>query len=824
MSANKNVVYCFNHTGGLMKKIARVLLFIGIFFINFSVCRKAGTQRDYPFQPVPFTEVHITDQFWAPRMETNQKVTIPYAFQQCVETGRIQNFEEAASVKSGEKERGKFCTVYPFDDSDVFKVIEGASYSLRVNPDPELEKYLDDLIAKIAAAQEKDGYLYSARTVNSESRVRWVEEERWTNMYMGHELYNVGHMYEAAVAHYLATGKRAFLDVALKNADLITSVFGPEKKRGAPGHQEIEIGLVKLYRITGERRYLELAKFFLDERGNSQDRKLYGEYSQDHKPVIEQSEAVGHAVRAAYMYSGMADVAALTGDSSYIKAIDRIWEDVIFGKLYLTGGIGATGAGEAFGGDYNLPNATAYAETCASIGNALWNQRMFLLHGDAKYIDVLERVLYNGLISGVALSGNLFFYPNPLESFGQHKRSPWFACACCPGNISRLMPSVPGYMYAIRGDLLYVNLFIDSEVQVPIKGNNVKFRQETEYPWDGNIKIMVDPDSPARFAVHVRIPGWAQNQPVPSDLYRYMNESDEEIILKVNGEPITLRQEKGYARIRRTWNKGDSVEMNLPMPIRRVLSHPEIKDNTGKVALERGPLVYCAEWPDNQGSISNLVLPDDVELQVERRADLFDGVSVIKGQTLALHQGKQEKETITQQLEFTAIPYYAWSHRGQGEMSVWLPREESLARALPKPTIASTSKASASQDKKGAPINDQWEPKDSNDHAHPYLHWWPTRGTVEWVQYNFEKPESVSVIEVYWFDDTGRGQCRVPVSWKALYKKGKDWVAVANTEPYGVKKDTFNRVSFKPVRTSALRLEIQLQENFSAGIHEWKVK
>ncbi len=807
-----------------MKKIARFIFFIGIFLILFSVYRKAGTQTDYPFQPVPFTEVHITDQFWAPRLETNQKVTIPYAFQQCVETGRIQNFEEAASVQSGQKERGEFCTAYPFDDSDVFKIIEGASYSLRVNPDPELDRYLDDLITKIAAAQEEDGYLYSARTVNSESRIRWVEEERWANMYLGHELYNVGHMYEAAVAHYLATGKRTFLDVALKNADLIASVFGSGKKHGAPGHQEIEIGLVKLYRVTGDLKYLELAKFFLDERGKPLDRKLFGEYSQDHKPVIEQSDAVGHAVRAAYMYSGMADVAALTGDSSYIQAIGRIWEDVIFGKLYLTGGIGATGAGEAFGGDYNLPNASAYAETCAAIGNALWNQRMFLLHGDAKYIDVFERVLYNGLISGVALSGDLFFYPNPLESFGQHKRSPWFTCACCPGNISRFMPSVPGYMYAMRDDLLYVNLFIDSEVQVPIKGNTIKFQQDTDYPWDGNIKIRVDPDSPVRFAVHIRIPGWAQNKPVPSDLYRYMNRSDEEITLKINGELISLDLKKGYARIRRTWNKGDSVELYLPMPIRRVLSHTEIKDNSGKVALERGPLVYCAEWPDNQGFVSNLVLPDEVELQVEHRADLFDGVSVIKGQTRALHQGKQEKETITQQQEFIAIPYYAWAHRGQGEMSVWLPREESLARALPKPSIASTSKVSVSQDKNGTPINDQWEPRDSNDHAHPYLHWWPTRGTEEWVQYDFEKPETVSVVEVYWFDDTGRGQCRVPVSWKALYKKGTDWIEVENTEPYGVKKDMFNRVSFKPVRTSALRLEIQLPEKFSAGIHEWKVK
>ncbi len=807
-----------------MKKNLIIIFFIGLMTLISASCKKSRTQMDYPFQPTIFTEVHITDEFWAPRMETNRKITIPYAFQQCEETGRIRNFEEAVAVNTGKAERGTFCTVYPFDDSDVFKIIEGASYSLHIQPDAELEQYLDGLIAKIAAAQEEDGYLYTARTVNSDKRVRWVEKERWANMYLGHELYNAGHMYEAAVAHYLATGKRTFLDVALKNADLVASVFGPGKKHGAPGHQEIEIGLVKLYRVTGDRKYLELAKFFLDERGNSQDRKLFGKYSQDHKPVIEQSEAVGHAVRAAYMYSGMADVAALTGDASYIQAIGRIWEDVVSGKLYLTGGIGATGAGEAFGGDYNLPNRTAYAETCASIGNALWNHRMFLLHGDARYIDVLERVLYNGLISGVALSGNLFFYSNPLESYGQHKRSPWFSCACCPSNISRFMPSVPGYVYAMRENILYINLFMDSDIQVDLKGHPVKIKQETDYPWKGNIKITVDPESPGRFAVHVRIPGWTQDQPVPSDLYRYMHRNDEEVILKVNGKQKELKLEKGYARIRRTWKRGDTIELVFPMPVRRVLSHQEVKENTGKVALERGPIVYCAEWPDNQGFVSNLVLPDDAELKVERLDDLFGGVTVIKGQSLALHQGENEKAAIKKEQEFVAIPYYAWAHRGQGEMAVWLPRQESLARALPKATIASTSRVSVSRKKNGSAINDQWEPRNSNDHSHPYLHWWPNKGTVEWVQYAFEKPETVSEVEVYWFDDTGRGECRVPVSWKVLYKKGNDWIPVVNKKPYGVKKDTYNRVTFAPVRTAGLRLEIQLQKKFSAGIHEWKVR
>ena len=806
-----------------MKRILGIILFTALIISCFTVCKKSGIQKDYPFQPIPFTEVRITDQYWSARLETNQKVTISYAFQQCEETGRIQNFEEAAAVKSGKKERGTFSSVYPFDDSDVYKVIEGASYSLSVHPDPELEKYLDDLIAKIAAAQEDDGYLYTARTINSDPPVRWVEKERWGNMYLGHELYNAGHMYEAAVAHYLATGKRNFLDVALKNADLIASVFGPGKSHGAPGHQEIEIGLVKLYRVTRVRKYLNLAKFFLDERGNSTDRKLFGEYSQDHLPVTEQSEAVGHAVRAAYMYSGMADVAALTGDSSYIQAIDRIWEDVVQGKIYVTGGIGATGAGEAFGGDYNLPNATAYAETCAAIGNALWNQRMFLLHGDAKYIDVLERVLYNGLISGVALTGKLFFYTNPLESYGQHQRSPWFSCACCPSNISRFMPSVPGYVYAQRDDTLYVNLFIDSQVKVDLKGHQVNIQQETEYPWEGSVKITVDPEEPGEFAVFVRIPGWTQNQPIPSNLYQYLSRSEEKAVLKVNGEQTDFNLDKGYARIRRTWNKGDAVELDFPMPVRRVISHPEVKENIGKVALERGPLVYCAEWPDNQGNVSNLALPNGTELKAEHRENMFDSITVIKGQVQALHQGKNENETITTQQEFMAIPYYAWAHRGQGEMAVWLPRQESLARALPKPSIASTSQVSVSRDKNGSAVNDQWEPKNSNDHSHPYLHWWPTKGTMEWVQYDFKKPEIVSAVEVYWFDDTGRGECRVPVSWRALYRKNGEWIPVVNKGSYGVEKDTYNRVTFEPIQTTGLRLEIQLQEKFSAGIHEWKV-
>jgi len=804
-----------------MKKDSFYIVFV--IFALILLCMSCGqkTKTDYPVKPVPFTSVQIQDNFWLPRMETNRTVTIPYAFEQCKETGRIKNFEIAA-----EMEEGGFCTAYPFDDSDVYKIIEGASYSLKVHPNPDLDKYLDELIRKIGAAQEEDGYLYTARTIFPEPpKVRWVDtKERWTNMYLGHELYNAGHMYEAAVAHYQATGKRTFLDIAIKNADLIDSVFGPGKKIGVPGHQEIEIGLVKLYRVTGEKKYLDLAKFFLDERGHPHERKLYGEYSQDHKPVIEQTEPVGHAVRAAYMYAGMTDMAALTGDKKYQKALDMLWSNAVGKKMYITGGIGSRGGGESFGGDYELPNASAYCETCAAIANAFWNHRMFLLTGDAKYLDVLERVLYNGIISGIGLSGDLFFYPNPLTSYGQHKRSPWFTCACCPSNVTRFVPSVPGYVYATRGNDLFVNLFVQNEAEVQTDTQIVHIKQETDYPWDGKIGIAIDPEKARTFTISVRIPGWARNQPVPSDLYSYLKACDEKPRLQVNGKPLDFTVKNGFVRIDRKWKKGDTIALELPMPIRRVQSHEKVEENAGRVALERGPLVYCAEWVDNKGYVSNIVLQDDAVLEPQFRENLINGVIRLHGIAPAFKYDEDGKTPIMVKQAFTAIPYYAWAHRGQGEMTVWLARDESKARFLPQPTTASTSRVSVSGNKDGTAVNDQWDPTDSNDHSKPYLHWWPNKGTKEWAQYDFAAPATISEAEVYWFDDTGRGECRVPASWRILYKSGNTWKPVDNISPYGVEKDKFNRVRFKPARTTALRLEIQLEEKFSAGIHEWRVK
>ncbi len=631
-------------------------------------------KKDYPVQPVSFTNVKIADEFWSPRLETNRTVTIPYDFKKCEETHRIRNFEVAAGLVEAPFEGIRF------NDSDVFKVIEGASYSLHLHPDPELEAYLDEVIAKIAAAQEEDGYLFTTRTITEkygpENLAEGAGESRWSYLKQSHELYNLGHMYEAAVAHYQATGKRTFLNIATKSANLLAQVFGPHKCRDVPGHQEVEIGLAKLYRATGNETYLNLAKFFLDERGQADGHPLYGPYAQDHAPVVEQAEAVGHAVRAGYMYAGMADVAALTGDTAHIKAIDRIWENVVTKKLYITGGIGACHKGEAFGEAYELPNLTAYNETCAAIANILWNQRLSLLHGDAKYIDVLERTLYNGFLAGIAMSGDAFFYPNPLESDGSHERSPWFHCSCCPTNVVRFLPSLSGYVYAQRDNAVYVNLFISGTGTInlrgaTLRGTRLRLEQVTSYPWDGKVQLTVIPDTPTVFTLYVRIPGWAQGQPVPSDLYHYLDPKASAISLTVNGKAIPVEMKKGFACIHRTWQPGDKVTLSLPMPVRRVLSHANVEANVGKVALERGPLVYCAEWPDHDVSVLDLIVPDDAELTSEYQENHLGGVTVIKGTALAETDSEKDEEPTT----LTAIPYYAWAHRGPGEMSVWLKRK-----------------------------------------------------------------------------------------------------------------------------------------------------
>ena len=789
------------------------LLLLHALCVSFAFAGKGN--KDYPIKPVPFTNVRIHDDFWSRRIEINRTVTIPHDFKECEITGRVDNFAKAAGLKTGGYKG------YQFNDSDVFKVIEGASYSLAVHPDKELDRYLDSLIALIAAAQEKDGYLYTPRKLMDSSYSPPGGKERWVGEKDGsHELYNAGHLYEAAAAHYLATGKKNLLDVALKNADLVCRTFGPQGRHEVPGHQVIEIGLCKLYRVTGDEKYLRTAKFFLDERGDAKGHELIGEYAQDQIPVVDQDSAVGHSVRAAYMYAGMADVAALTGDPAYIKAIDRIWQDVVGTKMYLTGGIGATGGNEGFSHPYVLPNLSAYCETCAAIANAFWNYRMFLLHGDAKYIDVVERIIYNGFLSGVSMEGNRFFYPNPLESFRGATRSEWFECACCPTNIVRFVPSIAGYIYAEDGSDIFVNLFIGGESTIKLSDRTVKISQSTNYPWDGSIRMTVDPDKSGRFAIKVRIPGWAQNRPVPSDLYKYVDPTGASPTITVNGQTADMTIEKGYAALRRTWSKGDVVEIDLPMPIHRVVANEKLLDDKGRVAIERGPVVFCAEWPDNKdGNVTNLVLPDRTPMKADFRRDMLNGVEIVEATAIPTRRTLQNSVVTDPEQPFTAIPYYAWAHRGQGQMIVWPAREVSAARPLPAPTIAFTSKVAASDKRRADAVNDQFEPRSSIDHTIPFLHWWPRK-----VQYDFKKEETVSQAQVYWFDDTGEGECRLPKSWRVLYRDGDAWKPVENSSPYDVAKDRYCPVSFRPVKTSALRLELQLIPGYSAGIYEWKVE
>jgi len=665
-----------------MKKPAYSFLTFILGALIIHGCKTSTSSGDYPIQPVPFTSVKLTDDFWAPRIKRNADITIPIAFSYCESTGRVKNFEIAGGLDTG-----RFQTIYPFDDSDVFKIMEGASFSLQTYPDPELEAYLDTLIYKIGLAQEEDGYLYTNRTIaemhGGKGLHEWASPNRWElDSILSHELYNLGHLYEAAVAHYQATGKRTLLDIALKSADLVYKDFGLDRVKVYPGHQVIEMGLVKLYRVTGEKKYLDLAKFFLDIRGPKG-----GQYNQAHLKPVDQTEAVGHAVRATYMYAGMADIAAIEKNKAYLDAITKIWEDIVFHKIYITGGIGATGGNEGFADPYVLPNMTAYCETCASIGDIFTNHRLFLLHGETKYIDILEKTLYNSMLSGVSLSADRFFYPNPLESSGQHERSAWFGCACCPSNIARFVPAIPGYIYAVTDEDLYVNLFISNDADITLGNNKVKIFQEANFPWNGKVVLSVFPDTEKRFSLKIRIPGWAVNQAIPGDLYRFDDNIEGTYTILLNGEKIKTEFENGYAEIERKWIKGDRIDIDFPMPVRKVLADERIAADKGKMAFQRGPVIYCAEWPDNNtGNVRNLIIEKETPVTTEFIPTLLAGTQVIK--TTGFQTKKRLDGTIEKFPEepVTLIPYALWNNRGPGQMMVWFPMSTESANPLPAPT------------------------------------------------------------------------------------------------------------------------------------------
>ncbi len=626
---------------------------------------------DYPISMVDINKVQITDDFWLPKIKTVQSTTIPFAFDKCSKEGRMDNF-----LIAGGKKQGNVLGKMPFDDSDVYKIIEGASYSLISVPDKQLDAYLDSVIAVISTGQEPDGYITTWFTIDPNNPpAPWTQKtgRRWTGEASSHELYNSGHLFEAAFAHFAATGKRNLLDIAVKNADLLVRSFGPGKLTIPPGHQIVETGLIKLYRITRNVKYLQLAKFFLDLRGDPNTHSLYGAYSQDHIPVTQQTEITGHAVRAVYMYAGMTDIAAIYNDKAYLKAVNNIWNNLNERKTYITGSIGARHEQESLGADYELPNLTAYCETCAAIGNLYWNNRLFMLTGDAKYYDCLERTLYNGLISGLSLDGKSFFYVNPLEADGKFTfnqgsctRQSWFDCSCCPTNLVRFIPSLPGLVYARQKDSLFVNLYVSSKAKVTVNNKPVTIEQKTDYPWQGDINIIITPVAPQRFTLKLRIPCWTQNRPLPGGLYSYTDTKSDKIIITVNGRQIDYDTSLGYAAITREWKVGDTVTIKLPMTIRHVIAREEVKDDRNKAALEYGPIVYCVEGIDNN-NLAGLTLPDNAPLKLVKRNDLLNGVNVITGDVPA----KNGHGT----LKLTAIPYYTWSNRGPGTMKVWLPRK-----------------------------------------------------------------------------------------------------------------------------------------------------
>ena len=592
--------------------------------------KEAGTMKK--ITPVNFSEVKIIDNFWSPRLKNHKDVTLGVCIDQIEkQTGRIRNFENAAL------KQGNHSGIY-FDDSDVYKALEGMAYSLQNNPDPVLEAKCDEWIAKFAAAQEKDGYINTYYTLTGLDK-RWTEMDK-------HEMYCAGHMIEAGVAYYNVTGKRDLLDVCIKMADHMMTQFGPGKRDWVPGHEEIELALVKLYQATGEKKYLDFSEWLLDERGKglgaNNGEPWDAAYHQDDKPVREMTDIAGHAVRAMYLYCGMADVAAYTGDQGYIDALNRLWDDVVLRNMYITGGIGQSAHNEGFTEDYSLPNLTAYCETCASVGMVYWNWRMNQFTGDGKYVDVMERSMYNGALAGISLNGDRFFYVNPLESLGDHHRKAWYGCACCPSQICRFLPSIGNYIYGVSNDEVWVNLYIGSQASVKYGKKDLTLTQETNYPWEGAVKITIGAKSPVNAEMRLRIPGWCKSYTV-----------------KVNGAEVKPLVESGYAVLPGKWSDGDAIELNMDMPVEVVAADPRTKEDEGMRAIQRGPIVYCIEEADNKDGFDDLKISENADFTTAFEKDLLNGVVTI--------DAKVGDRTLKY------IPYYSWDNREAGKMKVWVP-------------------------------------------------------------------------------------------------------------------------------------------------------
>lgn len=788
----------------------------------------------FELEPVPFTQVKITSDFWGPKRDTNRLASIAANLENLEKAGNIPNFKLAAEGKR-EGYHGPL-----FMDSDLYKGLEAAAYTLATDYTPELDAEMDRIIGIIASAQGEDGYLNTYFTV--------VEpERRWKNLRDAHELYCAGHLFEAAVAHYQATNKKNFLDIAVKFADCIDSVFGdePGKRAGYAGHPEIELALVKLWKATGNERYLKLARFFTIHRGEKFFAKEHnipldryvGDYHQDKDSIYDTTYIMGHAVRAAYLLSGCVDVGNATNDEGLLRMVRRVWRNTVYKNLYITGGIGPSSHNEGFTEDYDLPNATAYQETCASISMILLNHRLGLLYGDAKYADVLERTLYNGFISGVNLEGDRFFYVNPLESSGNHRRSAWFGCACCPPNVARLMASLGEYLYATGENSLYVNQFVQGSLTTEINGKSIAMRVETDFPWDGKVKFIMDVEEPVEFALYVRTPSWSNKLHVTTPL------------------DTATHGERGYMIYKRLWEKGDTLTCDFEMEPNLILAHPNVKANTGLVAIQRGPVVYCLEELDQECSLKDIYLPAETKLTPKHDTQFLGGVTVLEAEArfanlpiLWVNQLYQSFPTTLQKnaanlnksignatlqeapamgpAKIKAIPYYAWNNREQGAMKVWLPMAPHL-----EPFAAEGLEAAATVELSFTSYNcyperirDGKFPTKSNQHPGELTHFWPHKGGEEWVSYSWGGPIETALTRVFLFDDTGVGECRPPTSWILEYKDSQDqWQPVETSSPYSVELDKWIEITHKPITTTTMRIKVKQQEKFAVGIHEWQV-
>ncbi len=803
-----------------------------------------------PLTPVPFTDVKFTEGFWAERLAVVRDATLRANFHQCEITGRVDNLAIAGGQKQGVY-KGYF-----FNDSDVYKAIEGAAYVLAQLPEgqarTDLDKRLDDLIATIAAAQQPDGYINSYfQTKDANPEIKDTDA-KWSNTPDKHEMYCMGHLIEAGVAHYRATGKRSLLNVAIKAADHIDSVFGPPPRRpDVCGHEEIELALIRLWQlgrddkaagIGDDERYLRLAEHFIASRGAPvSGRASYGEHCQDHAPLKNQTEVVGHAVRAMYLFCAATELALksarelvsdspagpgplITDHGSLVAPLTALWTDLTGRKMYVTGGIGNSGHNEGFTKPYDLPNDTAYAETCATIGLAMWAHRMNLLTADARYFDVLERALYNGILSGLTLDGAKFFYENPLGSTGDHHRKDWYACACCPPNILRFLASLGGMAYAVDdslpGPTIYVNLYGAGEATVPLPKGTVKLTQETRYPWEGKVRIRVEPSTAGmEFQLAVRIPGWCEGA-----------ELDASDRFKNPGPRKQLLRGGTYETFHGAWKARETVELQFPMPVRRVHAHPSVPFDRGRVALQRGPMVFCMEDADNRAGARSIALPPDAEAEAEFRSNLLGGVTVLMGDAIAMpRQDWDEGELYrpapeASRVRFTAVPYFAWDNRDPGGMQVWIPESAALAPLGPLRGVTPSASHCWPSDTVAA-MTDRQEPANSADHNVPRHTFWPRKGTTDWVQLDFDRAQCLSGLDVYWFDDgppAAGGQCRVPKAWSVVYRGSPDgdWVPVINARGLTADKDRYNRVRFDPIEAFGVRIAVELQPEYSGGVLE----